>query len=113
MHVFAVYTSMDLQLTTQAKMRMGFVCALLALLGIGFISEDRLQHWIDDAAWVSHTQDELATLVSLSASLRTVESEERVTCSPGIRKRKEVSRSPLKKPESGSQLSKPSHGCTG
>ena len=69
--------AMKVKLSTQTKMRLGFVCALLALFGIGFISENRLQRWIDDAAWISQTQQILAELVSVSAALRTVESEQR------------------------------------
>ncbi len=71
------HKSIGLRLSTQIKIRIGFTSALLALFGIGFVSENRLQHWIEDAAWVSQTQDVLAELVSVSAALRTVESEER------------------------------------
>ncbi len=66
-----------LNLPTEIKMRIGFVCALLALFGIGLISENRLQRWIDDGTWVSQTQYVLAQLASVSAALRAVESEQR------------------------------------
>jgi two-component system sensor histidine kinase/response regulator len=81
--------------STQAKMRLGFVCALLALFGIGSISENRLQRWIDDAAWVSETQQALAELVSVSAALRAVESEQRgylLTGDPEAKKSFEAAR---------------------
>lgn len=72
-----VHRSRGLHLSTEGKLRIGITCAIFALFGIGFISESRLQRWIDDAAWISQTEDVLAQLVSVSAALRTVESEER------------------------------------
>ncbi|MGA8030016.1 MAG: CHASE3 domain-containing protein, partial [Bryobacteraceae bacterium] len=88
MHLY-LRKSTGLRLSTQIKMRIGFTCALLALFGIGFISENRLQHWIEDGAWVSQTQDVLAQLVSVSSALLTVESEERgylLTQDPNVEK---------------------------
>ena len=69
--------SIRVTLSTQTKIWVGFTCALVALFGIGIISEMRLQRWVDDAAWISQTQDALAQLVSVSAALRAVESEQR------------------------------------
>lgn len=74
---FRAYNSTGLHLSTQTKLRLGITWAIFALFGIGFISENRLQHWIDDSSWIAQTQDVLAQLVSVSVALRTLESEER------------------------------------
>ena len=59
------------------RVRLGFVTALVSLVAIGFISQRRLEQSMEDAVWVSHTEQVLDQIDGIAATLRTAESEER------------------------------------
>ncbi len=86
------------RVSIHTKVRVGFACALVLLIMIGFICQSLLRQSIKETAAVTHTEDVLGELIDVAGALGSAGSNERgflLTGDPKLRKEFEDARQQL------------------